>query len=54
MPKIQLKNFNPDDADAVTKSIKEQLSEKLKQNLVPIDNSFALENFEYATKELGN
>ena len=30
-----------------------ELSEKLKENLEPVDNSFALENFEYCTKELG-
>jgi|TARA_B110000285_G_C15022603_1_gene562397 hypothetical protein len=37
-----------------TKKIKEDLKLKLDKYLLPIDNSFALENFTYATKELGN
>jgi hypothetical protein len=37
-----------------TKKIKEDLKLKLERYLRPIDNTFARENFEYATKEMGN
>lgn len=43
----------PDLADE-TKKIKEDLKLKLDKYLKPIDNTFALENFKYATKEMGN
>jgi hypothetical protein len=51
MPEVSLKNV--DEIDKVKANIRATLSEKLKENLEPVDNSFALENFEYCTKELG-
>lgn len=52
MPAYNLKNT--EDIQSITKGIKETIQKKLKENLVQIDNTFAIENFEYATKELGN
>jgi hypothetical protein len=37
-----------------TKRIKEDLKLKLERYLKPIDNSFARDNFQYATIEMGN
>ena len=51
MPEVNLKNV--DEIEKVKANIRATLSEKLKENLEPVDNSFALENFEYCTKELG-
>ena len=52
MPEVNLKNV--DEIEKVKANIRATLSEKLKENLEPVDNSFALENFEYCTKELGH
>lgn len=52
MPEWNLKSI--DDIEAVKKHIRDNLSQKLKENLIPIDNRFAMENYEYATTELGN
>jgi hypothetical protein len=52
MPQYTLKSFENPEISA--KLITDVLAAKLSDNLVPIDNSFCLENFEYATKELGN
>ena len=52
MPEYTLKNV--DDIEKVKTSIRNTLTEKLKENIDSIDNSFSLENFEYATKEMGN
>ena len=52
MPSYNLKNV--DDIENVKKNIREFFNKKLQENITTIDNRFSLENFEYATKELGN
>ena len=42
------------DLEDETKKIKEDLKLRLDKYLLPIDNSFALENYTYATAEMGN
>ena len=52
MPAYNLYNY--EDPTAVAKSIRDNLTAKISENMAPIDNSFSLENFVYTTKELGN
>jgi hypothetical protein len=52
MPKYNLKNV--DDIENVKKAVREKLQAKLDENIITVDNSFALENYEYTTNELCN
>lgn len=52
MPQYNLKGV--DEIEKVKQNIRAALSEKLKENIEPMNNTFALENFDYCTKELGN
>ena len=52
MPSYNLKNM--ESIDNVKKSIHEIFNKKLSENITQIDNRFSIENFEYATKELGS
>jgi len=51
IPKVKLK---VEDMQETTKKIQEDLKAKLALNLEVIDNSFALENFQYVTSEIQN
>ena len=52
MPSYNLKNI--ESIDNVKKGIREFFNKKLSENFTQIDNRFSIENFEYATKELGS
>jgi hypothetical protein len=52
MPSYNLKNM--EQIENVKKGIREVFTKKLAENITPIDNRFSIENFEYATKELGS